>query len=328
MNKKLIGLIVASTALLTSCNSKEIKVNPNKEKYIVGICQLVQHPALDQATNGFKDKLTELLTKEGREVEIQEKVAAGNASDCATIINGFVASEVDLIMANATAALQAAFTATETIPILGTSITEYGVATGLKFENGKSGTNVSGTSDLASIEQQVDLMLSLFDGSSKPSNKIGILYCSSEANSKFQVDEATKFFQQKGKNVTPYSFTETADLAVICASVAKDCDAVYIPTDNIVAENTETVRANITDKGIPVFAGEAGICKGCGFATLSIDYYRLGEVTGEMAFNILLGKKDIRECEIQYDRSPTKMKNSTIADSLGITIPSDFVEIE
>jgi len=329
MKKRILALAITATAMLAGCGNKTIKVNPNKEKYVVGVCQLVQHPALDNATKGFKDKLTSELKAKNRSVDIQEKIGAGAASDCVTIVNGFVASDVDLIMANATAALQAAFSATETIPVLGTSITEYGVATGLPMKDGKSGTNISGTSDIASIEEQINIMIKLLDDSKKASSKIGILYCASEANSKFQVDEAKRFLEAKGKTVDVRSFSETTDMASVCVALASNVDAVYIPTDNIVAENTEIVYSNIVKtKKIPVFCGESGICKGCGFATLSIDYYRLGEVTGTMAAEILLGEKDIREYPVQYDTNPTKMYNKAIAEEVGITIPADFVEIK
>lgn len=328
MKKRLLALSLVTTALLSGCGKSNIKVNPDKQKYVVGICQLVKHNALDAATKGFKDKLTAELAAKNREVEILEKVASGDASECTTIVDGFVASDVDLIMANATAALQAAVNKTEIIPVLGTSITEYGVATGLTFTDGKSGTNVSGTSDIASIEEQVNIMLKLLEDSGKATDKIGILYCSSEANSKFQVDEATKFFQAKNKTVVARSFVDTTDLTAVCNSLVSEVNAVYIPTDNKCADNTGIIRANITDKGVPVFTGESGICAGCGFATLSIDYYRLGEVTGEMAAKILLGEKDIREYPVQYDNHPTKMYNNDIAKQLGITIPSDFEEIK
>lgn len=327
MKKSFIALGLTAAALLASCGTKQIKINPDKEKYVVGICQLVQHEALDAATKGFKDKLTSELASRNRQVEILEKVGSGDASDCASIVNTFVASDVDLIMANATAALQAAFTATETIPVLATSITEYSVATGLKMSDGKSGTNISGTSDIASISDQVDLMVKLLQDSGKPINKVGILYCSSEANSDFQVKEATKFFEAKNIAVTKYSFAGTEDIQSVCNSIVGNVDAVYVPTDNIVANNKDLVRANVTDKGVPVFAGEAGICKGCGFATLSIDYYRLGEVTGKMAAEILTGEKDITTYEIQYDTNPTKMYNKDIADALGISIPEGFEQL-
>lgn len=328
MKKRLLALSLVTTALLSGCGKSNIKVNPDKQKYVVGICQLVKHNALDAATKGFKDKLTSELAAKNREVEILEKVASGDASECLAIVDSFVASDVDLIMANATAALQAAVNKTEVIPVLGTSITEYCVATGLTFTDGKSGTNVSGTSDIASIEEQVNIMLKLLEDSGKATDKIGILYCSSEANSKFQVDEATKFFQAKNKTVVARSFVDTTDLTAVCNSLVSEVNAVYIPTDNKCADNTGIIRSNITDKGVPVFAGESGICAGCGFATLSIDYYRLGEVTGEMAAKILLGEKDIREYQVQYDTNPTKMYNKDIAKQLGITIPSDFEEIK
>lgn len=320
-----LGLVCSFT--LVGCDKhNSILIDPNKQTYHVGVCQFVQHAALDAATNGFKDKLTSELKARNREVIIDTQNASGDFSLPPTIINAFVSEKVDLILGNATPALQAAFNATSQIPVLGTSITDYGTAIGLPMEGGKSGVNISGTSDLAEISQQVDVMLDLLSG--KTINKVGILSCSSEANSAFQVNEAKKAFEAKGKTVVSKTFSETADLISVCASLL-DCDAIYLPTDNTVAANTESIKQNITDKGIPVFAGEEGICSGCGFATLSIDYYALGEITGKMAAEILVGEKDIREYEIQYDTNPTKKYNKAICEQLGLlgNIPSDFVEI-
>lgn len=324
---KTLSLGIACIFALSGCEKpNNILIDPNKETYHVGVCQLVQHPALDAATNGFKDKLTSELRQRGREVEIDIQNASNDLSLCPTIINGFVAQKVDLILGNATPALQAAFTATSQIPVLGTSITDYGEATGLAMKDGKSGVNISGTSDLAEISQQIDLMLSLLN--KKTVNKVGILSCSGEANSAFQVREAKKALEAHGKTVVSKTFSETTDLTSVCTSLL-DCDAIYLPTDNTVAANTELIRQNITDKGIPVFAGEEGICSGCGFATLSIDYYALGEITGKMAAEILVGEKDIRTYEIQYDTNPTKKYNKAICEQLGLldSIPEDFVEI-
>ena len=326
MKKKLLCLGLVASALLSGCGKKKgIKINTDKEKYTIGICQLVQHDALDAATNGFKEQLKVELEAKGRKVEFNYQNASGDAPLCTTIINGFVSQDVDLILANATPALQAAYNATETIPILGTSITDYGCALNLEMKDGKSGKNVSGTSDLAKISDQIEIMLSLLSG--RTINKVGILYCSAEANSIFQKNEAEKALKAKGINVSVKSFSETADLTAVCASLL-DCDAVYLPTDNTVASNATIIKANITDKNIPVFAGEAGICEKCGFATLSIDYTQLGRITGTMAAKILLGEKDIREYPVQYDENPTKMYNKAIAEQLGITIPEDFVEIK
>lgn len=325
---KTLALGIACSCALMGCEKpSKITINPNKETYNIGVCQITQHPALDAATNGFKAKLTEELAARGRKVNVNIQNASGDNSLCTTIVNSFIAQKYDLILGNATPALQAAFTATSTIPVLGTSITDYGEATGLPMTDGKSGTNISGTSDLAKISDQVDLMLSLLKD--REINKVGVLSCSAEANSAFQVREVTKALNAKGKEVVSKTFSETSDLTSVCASLL-DCDAVYLPTDNTLASNTAIIKANITDKGIPIFAGEEGICKGCGFATLSIDYYRLGEITGKMAAEILVGEKDIREYEIQYDTNPTKKYSKAICEQLGLldAITEEFEEIK
>lgn len=323
MKKSLFPTILTFVALLTGCAKKQIKINPNKEKYVVGICQFVEHPALDQASNGFKDALTEGLQQNGRQVEFDYQLGAGEAQTCLTVINGFLAKDVDLIMANATTPLQQAYYATDKnpIPVLGTSITDYSSALDIPFKDGKSGTNISGTSDIASIEAQVNSMLSLLSG--KNIQKVGILYCSAEANSKFQVDEATKFFNAKGITVNKRSFADTNDLLSVCQACNND-DAVYIPTDNTVASNVETVGAVVTK---PIYAGEEGICRGCGFATLTIDYYNLGRLTGDMAVNVLLGKEDITKYAIQYDNNPVAKYSKERCQKLGISVPQGYVEL-
>lgn len=312
MKRKMIGISLAMVSLLAGCGSKSIKIDPNKQKYLVGICQLTQHVALDAATAGFKESLSAELAKKGREVEYDFKNASGDVEICGQAISTFKAENVDLIMCNATPAVQAAYAATEEIPILGTSVTDYGVATGLKMPDGKTGTNLSGTSDLAKIEDQIDLMLSLLPSSVK---KVGILYCSGEANSKFQVDKAVARLEAKGITANKHSFSESSDLPVACNACLSD-DAVYIPTDNTVADQAAFVKSSVADKGVPIFAGESGICEKCGFATLSIDYKTLGQITGKMAAEILTGEKDITTYEIQYDTNPAKLYNKTIWDSL------------
>ena len=328
MKRSLLFLGAVATLALTSCGNKKIKINPDKEKYVVGIAQFVPHEALDAATNGFKAKLTALLTAEGRQVEFQDTNAAGEISNCPTIINSLVSKDVDLIMANATPCLSAAYQATSTIPILGTSVTEYGVACDIKLEEGKTKTNVSGTSDLAPLDVQVDIMTSL----NPTARKFGILYSSSEANSKYQVEEVKKYIAAKGSDyvATEYAISGTDTLNSICQTAAAREDVIYIPTDNFCADNGDTINPIFEGAHKPVFAGEEGICKKCGFATLSINYYELGEITGEMAFNVLLGKKDIREYPIQYHTNPKKEYVKSRCDALGITIPENegYVEIQ
>lgn len=312
----MVALLICGVSLsFTSC-AQGIKVNPDKEKYVVGICQLAPHPALDEATQGFKDALTEALSAEGREVEFKEGNANNETTACSTIINNYVSADVDLILANATAALQSAYNATQRIPVLGTSITDYGVALGIENFSGTVGSNVSGTSDLAPLEQQAQMMVDIL--SLGTGDRVGLLYCSGEPNSAYQVQVVKECLEAKGIVCTEYKFSETNDLSPVVTNAVANNDAIYVPTDNTVATNTSIIDNICRPAGVPVFAGEEGICEGCGFATLSISYYNIGKKAGEMAADILLGRKDVREMEIGYDEAPVKKYNAEICEELGI----------
>ena len=292
-----------------------------KEKtFTVGICQLVQHPALDAATKGFQDALTEAL---GDRVKFDSQNASGDIATCATIVNGFVASKVDLIMANATPALQAASAATAEIPVLGTSITEYGVALDIKGFNGTVGGNVSGTSDLAPLDQQA----AMFNELLPDAQNIGILYCSAEANSVYQADVVKAELEKMGKNVTIFTFADSNDVATVTGSACAECDALFIPTDNTAASCAEASNNVAEPAGVPIIAGEEGLCTSCGIATLSINYYDLGVTTGKMAAKILTGEAKISEMPIEYFQNPVKKFNPALCESLGITVPAGYEAI-
>ena len=226
-------------------------------------------------------------------------------------------------MANATPALQAAQAATNTIPVLGTSVTEYGVALGLTDFDGTVGGNISGTSDLAPLDQQADMIVEWMPDA----KKVGLLYCSAEANSQYQVDEVQKYLEEKGITATQYAFSDSNDLSSVCQKAADENDALYVPTDNTVAANTGIVDGICRPAKKPVFAGEEGICAGCGVATLSISYYDLGYTTGEMAVKILNGEADISTMPIEYT-DVTKKYNKAVCDDLGLTVPEGYEEIE
>ena len=310
----------SSAAASSKVASASVAAASNGEKFTVGICQLVQHAALDAATQGFEDALTASF---GENVTFDFQNAQGDSATCATIANGFVSSGVALIMANATPALQAAQAATNTIPILGTSVTEYGVALGLDNFSGTVGGNVSGTSDLAPLDQQADMIVEWMP----EVKKVGLLYCSAEANSQYQVDEVQKYLEAKGVTATQYAFSDSNDLSSVCQKAADENDALYVPTDNTVAANTGIVDGICRPAKKPVFAGEEGICSGCGVATLSISYYDLGYTTGEMAVKILKGEADIATMPIEYT-TVTKKYNKTICDELGLTVPEGYEAIE
>ena len=319
MKKKLVSTILAATAvgsmLVTSVSAEEAKT------YNIGICQLVQHVALDAATEGFKDALTD---KFGDAVTFDEQNAQGDSNTCSTIINGFVSNGVDLILANATPALQAAQAGTAEIPILGTSVTEYGVALGLKDFDGTVGGNISGTSDLAPLDQQAAMLNELFPDA----KTVGLLYCSAEANSLYQVETIKGYLEKDGYTCTNYSFVDSNDIASVVSNAAKNSEVIYVPTDNTAASNTEVIRNTCVPAKVPVVAGEQGICNGCGVATLSISYYDLGYTTGEMAYDVLVNGKDVSTMEVKFAPKVTKQYNESICKELGIDIPEGYEKIE
>ncbi|MDO4187716.1 MAG: ABC transporter substrate-binding protein [Lachnospiraceae bacterium] len=291
------------------------------QTYTVGVCQLVEHPALDAATQGFMDAIQAEL---GDAVTFDVQNAQGDSNTCSTIINSFVSNNVNLIMANATPALQAAAAGTNEIPILGTSVTEYGVALDIDNFAGTVGGNISGTSDLAPLDKQADIFTELLPDV----KKVGLVYCSAEANSQYQVDVVKECLEAKGIECQLYAFADSNDLSAVATSAASECEALYVPTDNTVASNAEIIQNICVPAGVPVVAGEEGICGGCGIATLSISYYDLGTATGKMAVKVLKGEANISEMAIEYAPEFTKKYNVANCETLGITIPSDYVAIE
>ena len=288
--------------------------NTETQKYTIGICQFLPHPALDKATEGF---IAAVKAGLGDAVTFDEQNAAGEASNCTTIVNGFVASNVDLIMANATPAVAAAYNATETIPILGTSVTEYGVALGIDNFSGTVGANVSGTSDLADLALQAEMVTQWVP----TAQKVALLYCSAEANSKYQVNEVQKALEAKNLECKQFAFADTSDLMSVTTSAAEYADVIYVPTDNTVANNATAIDSICRPAKVPVIAGESGICAGCGIATMSIDYYDLGYKTGEMAVEILKDGADITKMPIEYTPADkvAYLYNEEICTELGIT---------
>ena len=314
--KKLIALALALVMILsmTACGGDD-------GKYTIGICQLITHDALDAATQGFKDAVIAELGEEN--VVFDEQNAAGDSNTCSTIMNTFVSDDVDLIMANATPALQAAATATADIPILGTSVTEYGVALNIEGFDGLVGGNISGTSDLAPLDKQAAMVQEWFPDA----KNVGLLYCSAEANSQYQVDVVKAELEKLGYTCTLYTFADTNDMAAVAEECAANSDVIYLPTDNAVANGTGIIDGICRPAGIPIIAGEAGICVGCGVATLSISYYDLGVATGKMAVKILKGEADIAEMPIEYAATSTPQYNADICAELGLTAPEGYAPL-
>ncbi len=328
-NTKTLALVVSgimAAAMLTGCSADQAVQNNKGQSadsdkvYNVGICQLVQHEALDAATDGFMDALSAKL---GDNVKFDEQNASNDAATCSTIVNQFVASDADLIFANATPALQAAASATMDIPIVGTSITDYATALDIADWTGKTGMNITGTSDLAPLAEQAAMFKELLPDA----KNIGLLYCSGEANSKYQVDIVTEELEKLGYVCTPYAFSDSNDVAAVVTTACSESDALYIPTDNTAAANTEIINNIAAPANVPIIAGEEGICKGCGIATLSIDYYSIGEVAGAMAYEILVDGSDPADMDIRFAEGLTKKYYAERVESLGITVPDDYVAI-
>jgi len=314
--KKILALVLALVMVLsmTACGGKD-------DTYTIGICQLITHDALDAATQGFMDTVKAELGEENVVFELQN--AAGDSNTCSTIMNTFVSDDVDLIMANATPALQAAATATVDIPILGTSVTEYGVALNIENFSGTVGGNISGTSDLAPLDKQAAMVKEWFPDAST----VGLLYCSAEANSQYQVDVVQAELEKLGYTCQQYSFADTNDMAAVTEECAANSDVIYVPTDNAVANATGIVDGVCRPAGVPIIAGEAGICGGCGVATLSISYYDLGVATGKMAVKILKGEADISTMPIEYAATSTPQYNAQICTELGLAAPEGYTPL-
>ncbi len=326
MKKKLLALTLAGVMALSlaACGSTEETQEPAASgdgTYTIGICQLVQHDALDAATQGFIDAVKEGLGEEN--VHILEQNASNDSAACSSICGQFVTEGVDLILANATPALQAAVAATGSIPILGTSVTEYGVALDIDNFSGTVGGNVSGTSDLAPLDQQAAMVKELFPNA----KTVGLVYCSGEPNSQYQVDTVKGYLEDLDYTCELYSFVDSNDVTSVVKTACDNSDVLYIPTDNTAASNAEAINNVAQPAGVPIVAGEEGICAGCGVATLSINYYDLGVATGNMAVRILKDGEDISTMAIEYAPQFTKKYNVDLADALGVTIPEDYVAI-
>ncbi len=316
MKKRILAAVMAAAMAVTAvtgCAKKD-------DTYTIGICQLVEHPALDAATEGFKKALTDKL---GDKVKFDDQNAQGESTNCTTICTGFVSANVDMIFANATGALQAAASATEKIPVVATSVTDFATALDIKDWTGKTGFNVTGTSDLAPIDQQEKMLVELFP----EAKTVGIIFCSAEANSKYQAELFEAALTADGIAYKEYSAADTNEIRTVVTTAVAECDVLYVPTDNTMASNTEVIRNAAIPAGIPVIAGEEGICKGCGVATLSISYFDIGYTAGEMAYEILVNGADPGAMDVKFAPEVTKMYNAEICAELGITVPEGYVAI-
>ena len=322
MKKKLLSAALAATMALTlaACGGEGQSAD-DPDGYTIGICEQMEHVSLSEATQGFMDGLTELLGAD--KVVFREQNAGGEQTNCTTIMNGFLAEGVDLILANATWPLQAAASATADTPILGTSVTDYAVALGLEDFDGTVGGNISGTSDLVDLEAQAAIISELFPDA----ETVGLLYCSGEPNSVYQIETVRGYLEPLGYACEIFAFTDVNDLASVTQAACDACDVIYIPTDNTVATNVESVANVVLPAGVPVVGGDPGICSGCGVATIATDYYELGRLTAEMAAQVLNGEADISSMPIQYG-AMEKIYDPENCELLGISIPEGYNPVE
>ena len=311
-------VVILVGTLFAACSPKE----EENKVYQIGVIQLMDHEALNAATEGFVAAIYDKIGRENVKIDIQN--GQEQYDNCVVIANQFVSKGVDPIMANATPALQAASAATASIPIVGTSITEYGVALDKALVDGKTGINVTGTSDLPPLDQQAAMVPAILDDI----RTVGIIYCSSEPNSKYQADEVKRNLDEMGIAATIYTFENSNELQTIVQKAVAENEALYVPTDNTAAKYTDIVDAVARPARIPVFAGEEGICRGCGIVTLSIKYYDIGYQAGLMAAEILLEGKDPADMAIAYAPEFTKEYNPVICEELGIPIPEDYVALD
>ena len=316
--KKMIALvlIVLMLASLAACSGE-----PKEKVYKVGICQFVQHEALDLATKGFRDALTEKL---GDKVEFDEQNAQLEISACSTIVTGFVSNGYDLIMANATPPLSAAITATAStdIPVLGTSVTDYAEGLGYpELDPAKgSGMNFSGTSDGVPAQMYADCLLELVPDA----KKVVIIYCNSEPNSVLQADQFVACMDAMNIATEVFTFTDSNDIQAVVTAAIEGADAMYIPTDNTAASNMALVQGVCEAAKMPIICGEAGMCGAGGLATVSIDYYDIGYDCGLMAYEIMVNGADVGAMPIGYSKNPVKAYNKDYADAIGFTMPESY----
>lgn len=312
--KRIVAIVLAVLMMLalTACGAAY------DGKYVVGICQYMPHDSLDQATQGFKAALVDALG-EGT-VTFKEQDAAGELSTCSIIVDGFLAENVDLILANATPALCAAVSATNEIPILGTSVTDYAAALGMPQWNGIVGNNVSGTSDLGPLDEQAAIVQNLFPDA----GTIGLLYCSAEPNSVYQIAIMEEYLTQMGYTCQRFAFNDANDLHSVAQSAVGVVDVMYMPTDNVAANYPETIGNVLLPAQIPLVTGESNSCRVAGVATVSIDYYDLGYITGQMAAKVLTGEADISQMPIAYAPGATKLYNAELCEKLGVAVPEGY----
>ncbi len=305
----IVAAVLAASMALTSCGNKGPK------KISVGILQLVEHAALDANYQGFVDGLKEAGYVDGENITIDYQNAQGEQANCTTIADKFVSDKKDLIFAIATPAAQAVAAKTESIPVLISSVTDPKTA-GLVDSNEKPGHNITGTSDLTPCAAQIDLIKQLYPNT----KKVGMLFCSAEDNSRFQINLAEAECDKIGLSYEEYTVSNQNEVMTVVQSMVGKVDAIYAPTDNMIAATMGVVGEVAADAKIPVICGEEGMVQAGGLATYGLNYYQLGKQTATMAVSILKGEKKPADMAIQYLTSCDFSYNPETADLLGIDL--------
>lgn len=319
----IIILIIFSTAMVllpTGCSKKEGAVE-KEQKLTIGIIQLASHVALDASREGFIAALADNGYKDGENIVIDYHNAQDDQSNLSAISDRFVSNKVDLVLAIATKAAQAIAGKTTEIPILGTAITDYETAR-LVESNEKPGGNVTGTTDMNPIKEQIDLLVKLVPGV----ETVGVLYNSSEDNSVVQAEIAKKIIEERGLKYTEVTVSSSNEVQQATQAIVKECDAIYIPTDNTFAASMPVVHGVTVQSKTPVICGESGMVKSGGLATLGINYYNLGYQTGLMAVRILRDGADPASMPIESQDKFDFTINGTVAREIGLEIPADLQE--
>lgn len=312
----LLAVLLSMSFFITNACSK-------KTDYTIGILQLAEHPALDAANEGFRTELDKLMKEAGKTVKYNNKNAQGNIDNCTTIANTHIANNVDLILAIATPAAQAAVAASNnTIPVLFTAVTDA-VDAGLVQSNEEPKYKVSGTSDLNPVELQIKLIKELVPNV----KKIAAIYNKAERNSQIQYEMAKEVCQKEGITLVDKAINDINDLQITFGGLESDIDAVYIPTDNMLASSSAAVHSvNKDTKKLPIVCGEIGMNDLCGVATYGIDYYKLGEQTARMAFKVLVEGQDITKMPVELLEEYVFSVNQTVANEINFTIPQSVLD--
>lgn len=329
--KKFLSVILAltlSTIMLAGCGSASNSsasseaetgsADTSGKTYNIGVIQYTEHPALDAAREGFISALKDAGYVDGQNIKLDIQNAQADQSNLKTIAQKFVTDQKDLVLAIATPAAQSMAAETKDIPILVTAVTDPAEAD-LVESNDAPNTNVSGTSDMNPVSDQIALLQKLVPSA----KKIALMYCSGEQNSVIQAEMAKEAAEKLGIESKEETVSNTNDVAQIAESLIGKYDAVYVPTDNVLASSMPLLSSVTNPKGLPIIVGEEGMVEGGGLASVAIDYTELGKLTGKMAVDVL-GGKDIKTMPIQYTENPQLVVNKKVADEMGITIPEDI----